>query len=106
MASPSLTIDTPAGTVRATARRFAGVLGGVEVTESAGHPAMALFEEQVGAPAVAQVVVLPGLAGARRPGIDSVSVDADLDGEHVPGEVARFAVRLGQRLEGDRIELG
>ncbi len=47
---------------------LAGALGGLEVAAGAGHPVLALFEEEVGAQAVAQGVVLPGLAGGRRNG--------------------------------------
>ncbi len=57
-----------------------GALGGVKIAAGAGHPVLALLEEAVAAPAVPEVVVLPGLAVAGRGGGDGVAVDEDLDG--------------------------
>ena len=86
---------------------LAGVLRGVEVAPGAGHAVRALLEEGVGAVAVAEVVVLPGLAGRRGAGGDGVAVDEDLDGPHIAGEVARVVVGPGQRGGADlRVELG
>ncbi len=39
-------------------------LGGLEIATGAGHSVLVLLEEAVAAPAVAEVVVLPGLAVA------------------------------------------
>jgi hypothetical protein len=69
-----------------------GVLGGVEVAAGAGHAVRALLEEAVGAPAVAQVVVLPWLAVSCSAGGDGVTVKEDLDGADVAGEVAGVGV--------------
>jgi hypothetical protein len=66
----------------------------------------ALFEEGVVAVAVAEVVVLPRLAVGGAGG-DGITVDEDLDGAHVAGEVARVAVGAGQRGGADlSVELG
>jgi hypothetical protein len=62
---------------------------------------LALLEEGVSAVAVAEVVVLPGLAGRGGTGGDSVAVDEDLDGADVAGEVARVVVGPGQRHGAD-----
>src|SRR4029078_2526766 len=78
-----------------------GALGGVEVAAGAGHAVRALFEEAVGAPAVAQVVVLPGLAGGRGAGDDGVAVEQYLNRPDVAGEVAGVGVGPGQRVRGD-----
>ena len=78
-----------------------GAFGGVEVAAGAGHPVLALLEEAVAAPAVPEVVVLPGLAVAGRAGGDGVAVDQDLDGAEVAGEVAGLGVGLGQRVRAD-----
>ena len=80
---------------------LARALRGVEVAAGAGHPVRALLEEAVGAVAVAQVVVLPGLARGRGAGGDRVAVDEHLDGAHVAGEVAGVGVGPGQRVRGD-----
>lgn len=56
---------------------------------------LTLFEEGVGAPAVAEVEELPGLAAAEG---NRVVVDEDFDGAHVPGEVAGLVVGPGQRF--------
>jgi hypothetical protein len=48
---------------------------------------LALLEEGVGAQPVAEVVVLPRLAGFGLPGGDGVAVDEDLDGADVALEV-------------------
>ena len=50
---------------------------------------------------MAEVVVLPGLAGGGGAGGDGVAVDEDLDGAHVAGEVAGVGVGPGQRVRGD-----
>jgi hypothetical protein len=60
-----------------------GALRGVEVAAGAGHAVWALLEEAVGAPAVPEVVVLPGLAARSGAGGDGVAVDEDLDGAQV-----------------------
>ena len=60
-----------------------------------------MFEEAVGAPAVAEVVVLPGFSGGGCAGGDGVAVDEDLDGADVAGEVSGFGVGLGQCVRGD-----
>ena len=57
----------------------------------------ALLEERVGAKAVAEVVVLPGLAPGGGAGGDSVAVDEDLDGADVAGEVPGVVVGPGER---------
>jgi hypothetical protein len=74
---------------------FGGFFGFVEVAAGAGHPVRTLFEEGVGAPAVAQVVVLPGLAAGGGAGGDGVAVEEDLDGADVAGEVASVGVGPG-----------
>jgi hypothetical protein len=61
----------------------------------------ALLEEGVGAQPVAQVVVLPGLAGRCGAGCDRVAVEEDLDGADVAGEVPGFGVGLAERVRGD-----
>ena len=67
----------------------------------------ALLEERVGAKAVAEVVVLPGLAGRGGAGGDSVAVDEDLDGADVAGEVPGVVVGPGERRRADLgVELG
>ncbi|MGW0949137.1 hypothetical protein ACWD4O_42235 [Streptomyces sp. NPDC002623] len=71
---------------------FAGFLRGVEVAACAGHVVLALLEEGVGAPAVAEVVVLPGFAAGSGTGGDRVAVDEDSDGAYVPDEVASVVV--------------
>ena len=73
----------------------------VEIATGARHSVRALFEEAVGAPAVAEVVVLPGFSGGGRAGGDGVAVDEDLDGADVAGEVPGFGVGLGQCVRGD-----
>jgi hypothetical protein len=45
---------------------FSGVFRGVEIAAGASHSVRALLEEAVGAPAVAEVVVLPGFSGGGR----------------------------------------
>jgi len=50
---------------------------------------------------VAEVVVLPGLAGCGGAGGDSVAVDEDLDGADVAGEVPGVVVGAGERRRGD-----
>jgi hypothetical protein len=50
-----------------------------------------------GAVAVAEVVVLPGLADGGRAGGDGVPVEQDLDSADVAGEVPGLGVRLGGR---------
>jgi hypothetical protein len=79
---------------------FGGVFRGVEIATGASHPVRALFEKAVGAPAVAEVVMLPGFSGGGAGG-DGIAVDEDLDGADVAGEVAGFGVGLGQRVRGD-----
>jgi hypothetical protein len=49
---------------------------------------------------VAEVVVLPGLAGRGGAGGDGVTVDEDLDGADVAGEVAGVVVGAGQGWRG------
>lgn len=73
-------------------------LWGVEVAANASHAVLALFEERVGAVAVSEVVVLPGLAGCSSAGGDRVAVDEDLDGAYVAGEVPGVLICLGQRV--------
>ena len=80
---------------------FGGVFRGIEIATGASHPVRALLEEAVGAPAVAEVVVLPGFAGGGCAGGDRVAVEEDLDGADVAGEVSGFGVGLGQRVRGD-----
>jgi hypothetical protein len=80
---------------------FGGVFGGVEIATGASYSVRALFEEAVGAPAVAEVVVLPGFSGSGCAGCGGVAVDEDLDGADVAGEVSGFGVGLGQRVRGD-----
>ena len=75
--------------------------GGVEVAAGAGHAVLALFEEGVGAVAVSEVVVLPGLAGRGGAGGDRVAVNEDLDGAYVAGEVPGVLVSLGQGVGAD-----
>jgi hypothetical protein len=58
-------------------------LGDVEIAAGASHSVRALLEEAVGAPAVAEVVVLPGFSGGGRAGGDGIAVDEDLDGADV-----------------------
>jgi hypothetical protein len=68
---------------------------------------LALLEERVGAVAVSQVVVLPGLASGCGAAGDGVAVDEELDGADVAGEVAGVVVGPGQRVWGDlRVVLG
>ena len=66
----------------------------VKIATGAGHPVRALLEEAVYAPAVAEVVVLPGFACGGRSGGDGVAVDEDLDGADVAGEVSGLGVGL------------
>jgi hypothetical protein len=80
---------------------FGGVFRGVEIATGASHSVRALFEEAVGAPAVAEVVVLPGLAGGGCAGGDGVAVDEDLDDADVAGEVSGLGIGLGQCVRGD-----
>ena len=61
----------------------------------------ALLKECVGAVAVSEVVVLPGLAVGGLTGADGVAVDEDLDGANVAGEVSGVVVGLGQGVRGD-----
>lgn len=73
---------------------LAGVLGDVEVASCARHPVRALLEEGVGAVAVAEVVVLPGLPVRGGAGGDGVPVEQDLDGADVAGEVPGLGIGL------------
>jgi hypothetical protein len=69
-----------------------GLLGQVEGTTGAGQAVRAFGEEVVGAVAVAQVVVLPGLSVGGGAGQDALAVDEDLDGADVVGEVVGLLV--------------
>jgi hypothetical protein len=66
---------------------FAGVFRRVEVAAGAGHAVRALLEAGVGAPALAEVEVLPGLTRRGGAGGDRVAVNQDLDRADVAGEV-------------------
>ncbi|MET7773421.1 hypothetical protein [Nocardia sp. NPDC005366] len=48
-----------------------------------------------------EVVVLPGFSGGCCAGGDSVSVDEDLEGADVAGEVPGLGICLGQGVRGD-----
>lgn len=74
--------------------RLGGVLLEVEVTACAGHAVLTPFEEAVGALAVPEVVVLPGLAARDCAGGDGVPADEDFDGPQVAGEVSGLGVAL------------
>jgi hypothetical protein len=61
----------------------------------------ALLEEAVGAVSVAEVVVLPRLAGRGGAGGDGVAVEENLDGADIASEVPGVGVGLGQGVRGD-----
>ena len=77
------------------------VLWQVEVAPSTGHPVAALLEEVVGAVAVTEVEVLPGLALSRGAGPNRVAIDEDLDGSYVARKVTGVLVGLGQLGRAD-----
>ena len=74
----------------------------VERTAGAGQPVGAFGEEVVGAVALAEVVVLPGLTVRGGAGQDGVAVDQDFDGAQVAGEVVGFPVGGGEGALQDR----
>jgi len=61
----------------------------------------ALLEEVVGAVAVTEVEVLPGLALSRGAGPNRVAIDEDLDGSYVARKVTGVLVGLGQLGRAD-----
>jgi hypothetical protein len=78
-----------------------GVLWQVEVAPSTGHPVAALLEEIVGAVAVTEVEVLPGLALSRSAGTDRLAIDENLDRSDVACEVTGVIIGLGQLDRAD-----
>src|SRR5437899_12714455 len=78
-----------------------GVLWQVEVAPSTGHPVAALLEEIVGAVAVTEVEVLPGLALSRSARTDRLAIDEDLDSPDVACEVTGVFIGLGQLDRAD-----
>ena len=77
------------------------ILRQVEVAPSAGHAVRALFEEAVGAEAMAKIEVLPRRSTGGSAVLDALTVDQHFDRAHVAGEVAGIGVRPGQRRGQD-----
>ena len=77
-----------------------GFPGAIEVAPCAGHSVRALVEELVGAQAMAEVVVAPGLSVGDRL-LQGVLVDQHFDRAQVACEVSGVGIGLGELGRGD-----